>query len=79
MSKAATRNGTEWLALTGVGIGLIVALIVDRTMMEGTSDRPVVATLITAFVAIIWIALVRLLIWPKTPVRMPNDRRMTHQ
>jgi hypothetical protein len=65
MSTNPNRNGTEWLALTGVGIGLIVALIVDRTMMEGTSDRPVVITLITAFVAMLWIAAVRLLIWPE--------------
>jgi hypothetical protein len=68
MSTSASRNGTEWLALTGVGIGLIVALIVDRTTMEGTSDRPVVVTLITALVAMLWIAAVRLLIWPKTPM-----------
>jgi hypothetical protein len=69
MSTNPSRNGTEWLALTGVGIGLIVALVVDRTMMENTGDRPVVITLITAFVAMLWIVAVRLLIWPvRTPM-----------
>jgi hypothetical protein len=73
MSKSASGNGTEWLALTGVGIGLIVALIVDRTTMEGTSDRPVVITLITAFVAMLWIAAIRLWMRPKMPMGMTDE------
>ena len=48
----------------GVGIGLVVALLVDRQLLEGQSDRPVIAAAITGVVALIWIALVRLIVWP---------------
>ena len=63
MNTPANRMGTEWLALTGVGIGLVVALFVDRQLLEGQSDRPVIAAAITGVVALIWIALVRLVVW----------------
>jgi formate-dependent nitrite reductase membrane component NrfD len=65
--------GTEWLALTGVGIGLIVALIVDRQLLESQSDRPVIAAAITGVVAVIWIALVRLVLWP-TPTSVSQRK-----
>ena len=64
MNTPANRIGTEWLALTGVGIGLIVALIVDRQMLDSTSDRPLVAAVITGAVALVWIAIMRLVVWP---------------
>ena len=64
MNAPANRMGTEWLALTGVGIGLIVALIVDRQLLDSTTDRPLVAAGITGVVALVWIAIIRVVVWP---------------
>jgi hypothetical protein len=75
MSAPTNHNGTEWLALTGVGLGLIVALIVDRTMMDGMTDRPVVITGITAMVAMLWIVTVRLFVWsPTAPITVSKPK-----
>ena len=64
MNAPANRMGTEWLALTGVGIGLVVALIVDRQLLDSTTDRPLIAAALTGAVALVWIAVMRVVVWP---------------
>ena len=64
MSATANRMGTEWLAAIGVGIGLIVALIVDQSVTEALVDRPALIVGITAVVAMLFIAMVRVFLWP---------------
>ena len=51
MNKSFEGNGASWLGMIGVGIGLIVALIVDRLVLDTTMDRPLVIAGITALVA----------------------------
>lgn len=75
MNAPANRMGTEWLALTGVVIGLIAALIVDRQLMEGQSDRPLIAAAITGAVAVIWIALLRYVVVPNPAAIIASRRK----
>ncbi len=65
MSERANRLAIGWLAFIGVGIGVVVAVILDRTMMEGMGNRPVIFAAITAGVAILWVAAFRIVISPK--------------
>jgi hypothetical protein len=62
--------GTGGLALIGVALGLVAALIVDRELVDGQTDRPVIVAAVTVIVAILWLAMVRILVWPK-PARAP--------
>jgi hypothetical protein len=68
MNTSSDRMGSGGLALIGVALGLVVAVIVDRELMEGQTDRPVVVAAVTAGVALLWLVVVRLFIWP-TPAR----------
>jgi hypothetical protein len=65
MNTPANRMGTGGLALIGIGLGLVVAVLVDRQLGDGQTDRPVIAAAVTGVVAILWLAMVRLFIWPK--------------
>jgi len=68
MNEAIKRNGVGWLGVIGVGIGLVVALIVDRLLADALSDRMLVTAGVTAFVAIVWLMVIRLVFRP-TPAR----------
>lgn len=68
MSEATKQNGAGWLGVIGVGIGLVVALIVDRLLPDAQVDRMLVAAGVTAFVAIVWLMVIRLVFGP-TPAR----------
>ena len=64
MSAAANRMGTEWLGAIGVGLGLVVALFVDQMLVEALVDRPVMIVGVTALVAMLFIAMTRVFLWP---------------
>jgi len=74
MSESAKRNVASWLGIIGVGIGLAVALIVDRLLVESVVDRPLVIAGVTAFVALIWLMAIRLVFGP-TPARAKATKR----
>ena len=60
----------DWLGLAGVGLGLVVALIVERSLETGPGERPFVFAAVTAVVAMLWLVAMRLLFTPKV-VRAP--------
>jgi hypothetical protein len=68
MKEATKRIGAGWLGVIGVGIGLVVALIVDRLLADALVDRMLVAAGVTALVAILWLMAIRLAFGP-TPAR----------
>lgn len=68
MNEPTKRIGAGWLGVIGVGIGLVVALIVDRLLVDALMDRMLVAAGVTAFVAIVWLMVMRLVFGP-TPAR----------
>jgi len=74
MNEATKRNGAGWLGVIGVGIGLVVALIVDRLFADSMTDRMLVAAGVTAFVAIVWLTVVRLAFSP-SPARASVPKR----
>jgi membrane protein YdbS with pleckstrin-like domain len=74
MNTSANRIRTDTLVAIGIGIGLVVAVIVDQTIMYGMSDRPVVLAVITGIVAVLWMAVVQLFLWPT-----PAHATVTHR
>lgn len=74
MNTSTNRLGTDALVAIGIGIGLVVAVIVDQTVMYGMSDRPVVLAVITGMVAVLWMAVVRMVLWPT-----PAHATVTHR
>jgi hypothetical protein len=74
MNDATKRNGAGWLGFIGVGIGLVVALIVDRLLADALVDRMLVAAGVTGSVAIVWLMVIRLVFGP-TPARARVPRQ----
>ena len=59
MNTSRSKIRAEWLAVIGVGLGLVVAVLVDQMVGRGMTDRPVLIAGVTAIVALLWLALVR--------------------
>ena len=74
MSETTKRSGAGWLGVIGVGIGLAVALIVDRLLVDSVVDRPLVIAGVTAFVALVWLMAIRLVFGP-TPAGAKVPKR----
>jgi hypothetical protein len=64
MDKSNNRLGSEWVALIGVGLGLAVALVLSGELADGPGDRPVIMAVVTAVVALLWMAAYRLVVGP---------------
>ncbi len=64
MSASARSVGSDALVLVGIALGLVVAVIVERTLVQGMVDRPVIIAAVTALVALLWLAVVRLFFGP---------------
>ena len=65
----------DWLGIAGVGLGLIVALIVEQSLDTGPGERPFVFAAVTAVVAMLWLVAVRLLFTPQVVhAPVPKDR-----
>jgi hypothetical protein len=76
MNAPRTQGGAEWLGLAGVGLGLVVALIVERNLETGPGERPFVFAAVTAVVAMLWLVAARLLFTPQVvQAPVPKDRR----
>jgi len=65
MKASGRQIGAESLGLAGVGLGLLVAFLVEPTLSAGPGDRPLVIAAITAVVAMLWLIAVRLLFTPQ--------------
>jgi hypothetical protein len=64
MNTSNRRLGSEWVALIGVGLGLVVAVILSRELSEGPGDRPVIMAIVTGVVAVLWMVAYRLVVGP---------------
>jgi hypothetical protein len=64
MSASARSVGSDALVLVGIALGLVVAVIVERTLVQGMVDRPVIIAAVTAVVALLWLVVVRLFFGP---------------
>ena len=64
MRTTARSYGSDALVLLGVVLGLVVAVLVDRTLVEGVVDRPVVIAAVTAVVALLWLFVIRFFFGP---------------
>jgi hypothetical protein len=64
MRRSAKSYGSDALVLIGVALGLVVAVLVDRTLVEGVADRPVVIAAVTAVVALLWLFVIRFFFGP---------------
>ncbi|HKB03977.1 MAG TPA: hypothetical protein VKD90_17270 [Gemmataceae bacterium] len=64
MNRSNNRLGSEWVALIGVGLGLVVAVILSREFTEGPGDRPVVMAIVTGVVAVLWMVAYRMVVGP---------------
>ena len=74
MNKSTEVNSAGWLGMMGVAIGLAVALLVDRFVVEGMVDRPLVFAGVTAGVAVLWLVAIRLVFGP-APARAKITNR----
>ena len=64
MSASARSVGSDALVLVGIALGLVVAVIVERTLVQGMVDRPIIIAAVTAVVALLWLFVVRLFFGP---------------
>jgi hypothetical protein len=64
MRASGKSIGSDALVLIGIALGLVVAVIVDRTLVDGMTDRPVLIAAVTIVVALLWLVVVRLFVGP---------------
>jgi hypothetical protein len=75
MSTSPKRIGAESLGLAGVGLGLLVAFLIEPSLGAGPGDRPVVIAVITAVVTMLWLVAVRLVFTPPVvPATVRKDK-----
>ena len=75
MSTSPKGIGAESLGLAGVGLGLLVAFLIEPSLGAGPSDRPVVIAAITAVVTMLWLVAVRLVFTPPVVrAAVPKDK-----
>ena len=75
MSASPKWIRAESLGLAGVGLGLLVAFLIEPSLGAGPGDRPVVIAAITAVVTMVWLIAVRLVFSPPVVrATVPKDK-----
>jgi hypothetical protein len=64
MSTSAKWIRADSLGLAGVGLGLLVAFLIEPSLGAGPGDRAVIIAVVTAVVTMLWLIAVRLVFSP---------------